>query len=1181
MCSRSGIANRPEPPHLRVRTLNRHNLPRPTAAIRLPLRAHAVLLAALLLSGLLPLVAAPVASAIEPAQRAEIRGDLAGLVAGTATPDPRIGGLIPGLKAGELAYFVVLDVKNDAGRAATLQSLGARILRTYRTVNAFAVVSPPVTVLRIADLSWTDWLAPIEIVTALDEPVADQTRATTADVGAPPWWAQGVTGTGVRIAVLDTGLDQSHQDLDDLDFGHWSEPVNAPKVVDQRSFLGGGCTPSSGDFHGHGTHVSGIATGTGEGIPGTALDPSDAPSRLDNGRYAGIAPGAQLAMGKVLTDAGAGLNSDLIAALEWAAMPAEPLVTGCAIGADVVNLSLGSDVRPMRLNSGRDGDLVSVTLDRLAVRYGTIFVAAIGNSGPYIGSGLESPGSAYQVISVAAAAKDYDLNHDDTLSGDTCSGYMHPPSPAPANNDCRNGVGNQPPSIASFSSRGPGGDQWLRPDIAAPGYNIVAPQAATGVLLAQNDANIGTRDDPLYATASGTSMATPATTGSAALVLDAYRRANGGADPSGASGINGLRAGPATLVRAALMNSAGNDMLESRWILTTDARTSITCPTDADEIMFGFCSLGASVVNSFLDIIGSNTAYEVRNGAADPYVGPLAEGAGKLNIGRAIAALRGGVVIYSAASGSGVDAGTGPREFQGSWQIGAAKAGSSVSQKFVLHNAPRAPATTVRFAFSAGHPSDGSKAIPASGAGAWTITLPGSTNVTGGGSSGTDKVVELKARIPAGTAPGVYTGTVLATLTNGTVLHLPVFAIVALHDSDPAAGNAAGAQGAYTSARDVFAKDDTVWPNAAGAALGSTADWLVFPVELASNLSSASFRVWDTDAGNETYDLYVYDANLDLVASSHPLTGDGATIVPLQAARTASTEASPTLVTLTAPPAGRHYLAVSRARIGRGPIDPIGDFGSFRVTLDEVGAGGTPAPSFLAYSGDFTFVAGQPGRLAATLTDEAGGPIRGRLVTFTFGDGSVSLCGGACQALTDVDGVAQLAVDAAPLATGVHEVHARFAGDPAVSPSGADAFVIVFGPGGLPPPPVGGGSVAGGGWFVPDGATAGPGDLGRIHVALHARTALPAPTGQLRWRDRQLGIDLTLESWTALLVVGDTATLRGRARTATGAPVDIEVTIRDVGEPGSGQDTIRLRYLDNSYDRSGTLGGGNFQVASG
>jgi subtilisin family serine protease len=1136
---------------------------------------RAVVVAAFLLSAL-PLATAPAVAAAPPSQaapRAEIRADLAAFVAGSAMPDPRIAQLVPGLQAGELAYFVALDVKNDSTRANALKALGARIVRTYRTVNAFAVISAPVTVLRIADQAWVDWLAPVEVVHAFDEPVVDQTKATTADVGAPSWWAQGITGSGVRIAVLDTGLDPTHPDLDDLDFGRWSSLSNPPKVVDSRNFNGGVCTPGVGDGHGHGTHVSGIATGTGEGLP----------TSEDDGRYAGIAPGAELAMGKVLTDAGLGVNSDLVAALEWAAMPEEPLLTGCAIGADVVNISLGSESRPVRLNSGRDGDLVSITLDRLAVRYGTIFVAALGNSGPYIGSALETPGSAYQAISVSAAAKDYDLNHDDTLSGDTCAGYMHPQSPSPSNNDCSAGVGNQPPSLASFSSRGPSGDLWLRPDIAAPGYNIVAPQASTGSALGPNDLNRGTRGDPLYATASGTSMAAPATTGSAALVLDAYRRANGGQDPSGSAGISGLRAGAATLVRASLMNTAGGDLYESRWILSTEHFPHVDCPAEIDMLLLGFCRLGTDSLNSILDAVGSNTLYEVRNGAADPYVGPLAEGAGKLNIGRAIAALRGGVVIYSTASGSGVDAGTGPRDFQGSWQIGAVKAGATVSQKFVVHNAPHAAGTVVRFTFDPGHPSDGSRSIPTSGTGAWTLSLPGATSLSNGGAAGADKVVGLKATIPAGTTPGTYTGTVRATLSNGTVLRIPVFASVALHDSDPAAGNAPGAQAGYSSAQDVFAKDDTLWPSVAGQALGSTADWLVYAVELAPNLTSATFAAWDmTAAATETYDIYLYDADLDLIASSHPFASDGASDVAAQSQRGPSTQANPTTVTLASPPAGRHYVAVSRARIGNGPLDPKGDFGSFRLTLDEVGATGTPATSFLAYSGDYVFVQGQFGRLAATLTDAASAPIRGRLVTFTADSGTTLTCdAGPCQAVTDVNGVAQVAFNPASLTTGVHQVHAWFAGDPAVAGSTADAFILVLGPGGMPPPPVGGGSVAGGGWFVPEGVTPGPGDLGRIHFALHARSGLLAPSGQLRWRDRELGVDLTLDAWTTLIVIDDSATLRGRARTATGTTVDIEITIRDVGEPGSGQDTIRLRYLDNSYDRSGILGGGNLQVASG
>lgn len=846
---------------------------------------------------------------------AKLRGDLAALVSGRRVLDRRIPGLIAGYQPGEIPYFAVLSEPDDAAHQAALTGLGARVLRAYRSVDAFALASSPTVVQQVAALSWVKWLAPVEVVTALADVEVDQSKATTADVGAPEQWSQGLTGSGIRIAVLDTGLDSMHGDLDDLDFRNWSSLLpNPPKVVESRNFVGGGCSPAgTTDGHGHGTHVSGIATGTGEGKPADASD---------NGRYAGIAPGAELAVGKVLTDAGAGVNSDLVAAMEWAAMPADS--SGCSVGANIVNMSIGSESRPTRLNSGSDVDFVSYVLDHLAVKYGTLFVAAVGNSGPFIGSALEAPGSAAQALSVAAAAKDYDVNHDDTLSGDTCAGWRHPRSSSFTDNDCRAGVGDQPPSIDSFSSRGPSGDVWLRPDLAAPGYNIVSAQAVSGAALAGNDLNLGTRDDPLYATASGTSMATPATAGSAALLLQAYREAYGGSLPSGGSGIAGLPAPAYALLRAALMNTAGSDLYEARWILTTDAATRLVCPPDVD--LFGFCSLGTLFTDIIADGFGSFTLYEVRNRAADPYVGPLAEGAGKLRIGRAISALRNGVVAYSAASGIGADAGTGHRDLQGSWQIGAVAAGSTQTQRFVLHAAPSAGPLTAGFSFVSGNPSDSSSALPES----W-VTLPGTASIPGGG----DALVSFTVAVPPGAPAGTYTGAVLVPLSDGQVLRIPVFASVALHDSSGAPENTPGPQARIASALDVFGKDDTSWPSAVGTAgTGANADWLVYPVELAGGLDSARFSVYDAAAGNETYDLYLYDQKLDLLASTHPFASPGVTDKTANHARGPSTATAPQVLSLPTPAAGRYYLTVNRAKIGG---TTSGDFGAFVLTLDEIG----------------------------------------------------------------------------------------------------------------------------------------------------------------------------------------------------------------------------------------------------
>ena len=1103
----------------------------------------------------------------------KLRNDLADQVAGRRPIDSRIPGLIPGWRSGDLAYFAVLTEPDDAAHAAILTSLGARILRSYRTVEAFALTSPPTTVLRVAALPWVERLEPIDVVVALDHEVeADQTRGTPADVGADELWAQGVIGEGVRIAVLDTGYDPAHPDLDDQDFRHWTGTLNPAKVVDARNFNGGGCAPLAGDGHGHGTHVASIAAGTGEGIP--SVD-EVAETTAEDGEHAGIAPGAELAIAKVLTDAGAGINSDLIAALEWAAMPAESGPTGCAVGADVVNLSLGSESRPARLNSGQDIDLVSEVANALAVRYGTLIVAAVGNSGPYIGSALESPGSAAQVMSVGAAAKDWDLNHDDTASGDTCSGWQHPRSTSVEDNDCTAGEGTQGPSVGAFSSRGPTGDLWLRPDLVAPGVNIVAAQASTGTALAGNDYSQNTRDDPLYATASGTSMASPAAAGSAALLLDAYRQAHDGADPSGPSGLAGLDAPTYVLLRAALMNSAAADTYEARWILTLDAGVRLVCPPEANPLVPEVCLALGLIQDTIWQNLGSLNVYQVRNGASDPYVGPLAEGAGKLRLipadddpsaFGALKALSEGVVIYSAASGSGATAGTGPRDFQGSWQVGPITAGASQTQSFVLRSAPGSAATGVSFHFDSGHPSDGSHAIGA----AWTVALPGTTSLAAGGSAS----VSFSITAPADAAPGSHTGAVVATTGAGQVIRIPVFASVALHDQDPAAGIASGPQALVISDHDIYAKGDTHWPSVAGAALGAAADWQVFPVELAAGLSEARFSIEDAAAGDETYDLYVYDRELALVTSSHPFTADGTTDATANSQRGPSTEERPTVASLAVPAAGRYYLAVNRAKIGQSPFEEAGDFGAYRLTLDEIGHTGPPLTSAMAYEGDHVVMQGNVMRLAATLTDDLGRPLAGRTITFAF-DGSVMPCPGAtCTAITNSDGLAMLATDPITMPAGIHQVEASFAGDTAAGPSGATAFVLVLGTG-LPALP--GGTVNGGAWFVPEGRPAGKGDEGRVHLAVHASGSV-APQGQLRYRDEAGGVDLTLTSWTALTVNGSTATLLGNGRTASGTTVTVRLDILDGGEPGTGVDRVRVQVQALGYGVTGLLGGGNLQV---
>ncbi|MEO3923827.1 S8 family serine peptidase [Micromonosporaceae bacterium B7E4] len=176
-------------------------------------------------------------------------------------------------------------------------------------------------------------------------------------IAAPAAWESGLTGDGITVAVLDTGIDATHPDL-------------AGQVSGASNFT----TSPDGDAHGHGTHVASIVAGTGA---------------VADGSRRGVAFGSRLLAGKVLGDDGSGQLSWVIDGMQWAAES----------GADVVNLSLNSP-------AGTDDDPLVQALDQLAETTGTLFVAAAGNSGPG-SSTIESPGSAASALTVGAAAASF------------------------------------------------------------------------------------------------------------------------------------------------------------------------------------------------------------------------------------------------------------------------------------------------------------------------------------------------------------------------------------------------------------------------------------------------------------------------------------------------------------------------------------------------------------------------------------------------------------------------------------------------------------------------------------------------------------------------------------------------------------------------------------------------------
>ncbi|GAB2973610.1 S8 family serine peptidase [Saccharothrix stipae] len=245
---------------------------------------------------------------------------------------------------------------------------------------------------------------------------------STAQIGAPTAWRAGHTGKGVKVAVLDTGVDQDHPDL----AGH---------EVAERNFTD---DPDATDGVGHGTHVAATIASSGA-------------------RYKGVAPDADLLDGKVCVVSGC-QESAIVAGMQWAAEQ----------GADIVNISLGG-------GDTTELDPLEEAVNTLSARTGVLFVVAAGNnSRPET---ISSPGSADAALTVGAV-------------------------------DRQDG-------IAPFSSRGPRvGDGAVKPDITAPGVDIVAARSSSGT--------IGTPVGDGYVAMSGTSMATPHVAGAAAVLAQQH-----------------------------------------------------------------------------------------------------------------------------------------------------------------------------------------------------------------------------------------------------------------------------------------------------------------------------------------------------------------------------------------------------------------------------------------------------------------------------------------------------------------------------------------------------------------------------------------------------------------------------------------------------------------------------------
>lgn len=352
--------------------------------------------------------------------------------------DGALGGRLVGHSPRRVVGAVDLEELHDVLNALVLRGIGVEAVRKALAGNAD--------------------VASIEAVVPVHASLRDSVPLIHADAAWGNVDANGIPddGAGIRIGIVDTGVDYTSADL-----GGCLGP--GCKVAGGYDFVNG--DPDPMDDEGHGTHVASIAAGNG------TYDPSGAP-------IPGIAPGARIYAYKVLDASGSGDSATVISGIQRCADPngdGDP-----SDHLDVCNLSLGG--------SGNPDDAMSLAIDN-ATAAGVLFAVAAGNGGPAPQT-IESPGTARTAVTVAAACKPADIGVDPSCSS----------------------------AIAPFSSRGPvvwmvrGVTQTLdKPDVSAPGVNICATEWSSW----HSESRCL---DSRHVALSGTSMSTAEVAGVAALL---------------------------------------------------------------------------------------------------------------------------------------------------------------------------------------------------------------------------------------------------------------------------------------------------------------------------------------------------------------------------------------------------------------------------------------------------------------------------------------------------------------------------------------------------------------------------------------------------------------------------------------------------------------------------------------
>ena len=359
--------------------------------------------------------------------------------------------------AGEARVFVRYDHHPTDEDVQRLEDIGIEITFRAQFIDLIATTMSRGMIHEVA--SW-DGVVMLDDIGKAEPHMADAVPAMGVD---QVWQNHGIYGEGVSIAIVDTGVDNSHVGLDDMDDNQFTNDLKVAAYYDagqdsiicSENGLGGTlpCYPGQSiDSGTHGTHVAGIAAGTGDG--------ETAP---DGTPHIGVAPKAHLVNVLSCCD---GDIEDIIRGVEWT-IEYQKLVQPHI---RVMTSSLGE--QQIEFHIDNDGSSAWSQAVDAAVESGLVVTLSAGNEfGSLTVAGcntIDSPGDSRLPITVASLDKDL--------------------------------------SLAIYSSRGYTSDGRVKPDVAAIGSNVMAPNQGTGTG---------------YTSKSGTSMATPLMAGIVALTLEA------------------------------------------------------------------------------------------------------------------------------------------------------------------------------------------------------------------------------------------------------------------------------------------------------------------------------------------------------------------------------------------------------------------------------------------------------------------------------------------------------------------------------------------------------------------------------------------------------------------------------------------------------------------------------------